>query len=62
MKASSVINAIGTRGSNLVVEFKSGHTYEYAGAAHLAAPMKSAASIGKYFHANVKPAFTGVRV
>lgn len=56
---SSSIKSIGHEGSTLHVEFTNGGVYEYKKVpAALAQKLMSAGSVGGYFAANVRGAFT----
>lgn len=51
---SSVIAEASKSGKDLIIKFKSGKTYCYAGAGDHLSPLATAESSGKYFLANVK--------
>jgi hypothetical protein len=51
---SSLIKAVGSRGNDLIVEFKGHERYRYPGLACEFEPLVHAESVGKYFHQNVR--------
>lgn len=55
---SSVIQSASKSGTDLVIEFKSGRKYSYAGAASHLTALKTASSAGQYFNTNIKNAFS----
>jgi hypothetical protein len=55
IKGSSNIAAVGTEGNDLLVQFHSGHTYRYRGAARHEAELRAAPSAGQYLNQLVKP-------
>ena len=52
--SSSLITAVGTRGDDLIVQFKGGKCYRYPKTAFEFDSLTHAESVGKYFHANVR--------
>lgn len=54
---SSVIASYDISGSDLDITFKGGKTYRYAGAAHLAAGLRTASSAGQFFQSNIRGHF-----
>jgi hypothetical protein len=61
-KPSSVINSSITDGADLIVEFKNGKCFRYAGAADLYGALNAAESKGAFFNANVKGKFEASQV
>lgn len=51
---SSMIKGIGTKGTDLVVQFQDGSFYRYPDLANEMDHLLSAPSIGKYFHQEVR--------
>jgi hypothetical protein len=52
---SSLVKAVGSRDSYLLVQFHNGEVYRYPNGDHHMDEMLSAKSVGKYFHKEVKP-------
>lgn len=63
MKAlkSRAIKAIGQDGDDLIVEFQSGGTYRYPGAAHHHEGLCGAESCGAHFHRHIAGQYKGAR-
>jgi hypothetical protein len=60
---SSNIKAVGYEGDVLEVEFSTGSVYRYKGVPRpVYEGLMASESKGKYFHANIRALFTGVRV
>lgn len=59
---SSVIESYDISGADLLITFKGGKTYGYSGAAHLAGGLRTAASAGQFFRANILNRFSFVQL
>ena len=51
---SSNLAAVGTRGNDLIVQFKNGDFYRYSGLADELQSLISADSVGRYFASEIK--------
>ena len=59
---SSNIKATDTDGDDLLVQFHSGHTYRYKGAAWREAELRASGSAGQFLHRIVKPHYAAEKI
>ena len=61
--SSSNIKAIGYENATLVIKFKNGAKYEYYDVPEIVwLSLKSASSIGSYYHANIKGVYNSSKI
>lgn len=59
---SSCIKDVTACDGDMILEFHSGKTYQFAGAGSHVGPLLAAPSAGRYFNANVKGAYAAAQV